>query len=153
MKKIATAVLVLVMLFALCGCNTSDMPFNGDITFHNISLTIPERFVRDTTESGEDFWIFENGGYKEYILLNRNDKTTDDVIGSFESYVAYMDENNIKSVRTTFMGQEATDTHYEMEGMDCHEMLFFYNDEFYSIALRGGSKESFDEILATVKVL
>jgi len=151
MKRIVSVALVLAMLLTVCGC--SNMPFNGDITFHEVALTVPDRFVRDSTESNEDFWIFERDGYEEYILLNRNDKTTDDILASLTNYVMYMEENGAVSERTTFMGNEAVHTTYYLEKLHCHEILFFYNESFYSIALRGGSPEDFDAILATVELL
>ena len=78
-KRIITATMILLFLLTfLSGCiGSSKMPFNGDITFHEITLTVPERFIRDSTESNDDLWVFEHDGYSEYILISRTDASSD----------------------------------------------------------------------------
>ena len=68
MKKVVSIFLVLIFVFSLTAC--SQMPFNGDIEFHDISLTIPERFIRDSTQSNDNLWVFECDNYSEYIINN-----------------------------------------------------------------------------------
>ena len=72
MKKFFVTILCIVLLITCAGCmfSTSDMPFNGDITFHEISMTSPTRFIRDSTQSTDALWIFERGNYSEYIILS-----------------------------------------------------------------------------------
>ena len=64
MKKYIALLLTVVLFAGLCGCaNRISMPFNGTVEFNRISLTVPTRFVRDSTQSNEDLWIFEHGNY------------------------------------------------------------------------------------------
>ena len=76
-KKIRAIILILFMLAICAGCARVNMPFNGDIQFHNISLTVPQRFIRDSTQSTNDLWVFEHSFYSECILISRKDVTGD----------------------------------------------------------------------------
>ena len=58
MKKLLIVIFTLSFLFSFSGCSGgTKMPFNGKIEFHEISLVVPERFVRDSTQSTEDLWL------------------------------------------------------------------------------------------------
>ena len=74
MKKYLCAGLVLTVLMLCSGCfRTYNMPFNGEIVFHDFSLTIPEDYIRDSTQSNDDLWSFEKGWYKKVIIIKRSD--------------------------------------------------------------------------------
>ena len=152
MKKTLLILLVLLTLVFCYGCAPGiDMPFNGDIEFHSITLTVPERFIRDSTQSNEDLWVFEHGNYSEYVLISRKD-ITGDTTASLESYVEYMKENHADSEIVTFMEGDAVHSVYYMDEVFCQEMLFPYEGSFYAIALRGGTESSFEELTATIKL-
>lgn len=73
-RKYLGVLLLIACMVLLSGFTAvSDMPFNGDIVFHEIALSIPESFIRDSTQSSEDVWIFEKGFYSKYIILSRSD--------------------------------------------------------------------------------
>jgi len=154
-KVIRTLVLtmLLVMILFLCGCmvhnSYSDMPFSGPIDFHEISLTIPEKYVRDSTQSTDDLWVFECGFYSEYILISRSDGGADTTT-SLAAYADYMKEQGVASEITTFLENEAVHSAYTQDEVFCQEMLFAYNGSFYAIALRGGDEETFQSLLETV---
>lgn len=143
-KRLASLLLVLVLL--LCGCG-SNMPFNGDVTFHELSVTVPSKFVRDSTQSNEDLWVFEHGGYKEYILLSRSGAADP------ESYCQTMLQRGAESALTTFRGKDAVQSAYTKDGEYCQELLLIHNGAAYAIALRGGTQEEFRALLDTVKVV
>ena len=89
-SKIFVLILMLILLGSLWGCRThSDMPYNDDITFHKMNVTIPQNFIRDSTQSNEDAWLFESGFYSKLIILSRND-TTGNTNASLANYVEYM---------------------------------------------------------------
>lgn len=64
-KKTLAFSLILLVLFVSSGCFGIQMPFNADIQFHDIALTVPERFIRDSSQSKEDLWVFEHDNYSE----------------------------------------------------------------------------------------
>ena len=153
MKRYITVVTVLILLISLVSCGSrSDMPYNGDITFHEIGIGIPQNFIRDSTQSTSDAWIFEKGFYKQMIIITRND-LGGEVGAVLDNYVAYMTEMGCDSSRTTFAELESVHTTYTKDGQFCQEMLFVYNNSTYAIALRGGTEEEFQALLDSVKFI
>ncbi len=150
MKKIMTFSLMIVFILSLCAC--SKMPFNGPIEFHEITLTVPERFVRDSTQSKEDLWVFEHGNYSEYIIISRKD-ITGEAQTALRDYVDYMKENGAESEMVSFLNDNAVHSTYYQEEEFCQELLFAHNNAFYAVALRGGDQKGFEEIVNTIGLL
>ena len=149
---ILSVLLVILVIALFLGCGSlSDMPYNGEASFHDVFIEIPEDYIRDSTQSTEDLWIFEHGGYKEYILLSRKDANADTSV-DLDSYLAYMKDRGAASERTKFIGIDSVFSAYMLDGVFCQEMLFIYKDSYYAIALRGGSEEEFNALLDTVKI-
>ena len=152
MKKLITLFLALSILFTLSGCGfMSDMPFNGDIEFHDLSLTIPESFIRDSTQSDDDLWLFEKGFYDQLIILSRQDLDGEEAV-TLEDYAAYLTEQGVDVNKTTFLQHDAVHSTYTREDQFCQEMLFVHNGSIYALALRGGTVEEFDAFLKTVSL-
>ena len=149
LKKLSSIFLILIMIFTFYGCNNSSMPFNGDIEFNEIALTIPEDFIRDSTQSSEDLWIFEQGGYEKYIIITRSD-ITGDTFESLENYIDYMKDNGADSSLTTFLDNDAVLSTYELDGLYCQEILFPHNESFYAVALRGSTADEFNTLTNTI---
>lgn len=150
MKKLISLFLVFILAFSLASC--SKMPFNGEIEFHSISLTIPERFIRDSTQSSDDLWIFEHNNYSEYIIISQKD-VTGDVKTSLDDYVTYMKENSAESELISFLDDTAVLSTYYMDHVFCQEILFAYQNSFYAVALRGGTESGFEEITDTIRLI
>ena len=151
MKRALALLLIpicIVTLFSGCSLGQSiKMPFNGEITFHGIQVEIPTDYVRDSTESNDDFWVFEHGGYKSYILLKYTQ--TDDPAGDVEAYAAAMEEE-AEIQRTELLGSEALILRYTVRDEATQEILFGYQDACYSIALRNGTPEEFQTLTTSV---
>ena len=152
-RLLFSAISLLLMVTILSGCiGSSKMPFNGDITFNEITLTIPERFIRDSTQSNDDLWVFEHDNYSEMILISRSE-IVGDVTLSLETYIDYMKEKDAESSMTTFLDKDAVFSSYYIDDVFCQEILFPHNDHFYAVALRGGTEEGFEEISKTVAII
>jgi len=148
--KLLIFMIVFAIIFSLTGCGARvDMPFNGEVVFHDISLTIPTDFIRDSTESTEDFWVFEKGFYDQIILLSRSNVLEDTSI-FLDSYVNTMEERGATAAQTTFLECSAVLSTYTLDGVYCQEMLFAYQGSYYAVALRGGNDKEFLELLNTV---
>ena len=147
MKKLC--ILFVVILLLLTGCNSS-MPFNGDIEFHSISLTVPKNYIRDSTQSSEDLWVFEHGNYSKYILITRNDANRD-AAQILEDYVELMKERETNSKIISFMNEDAVLSTYHQSGLYCQEIMFVHNGSTYAIALRGGTEAEFKAITDTIQ--
>lgn len=148
--RIAASALSLLLLLSaavvLSGCNTSRMPYNGKISFHDITAEIPSDFVRDSTKSNDDLWVFEKGGYREYILLSRSD-AAEDVIAQLDDYVELMRERGAESSRGEYLCTDAVLSKYYKEGEYCQEIAFHYNGSLYAFALRCGTDEEFQSLM------
>jgi len=149
-KKFVCIFLTVIFVFTLSAC--SQMPFNGDIEFHDISLTVPERFIRNSAQSNDDLWIFEHDNYSEYIIISRKD-ITGEVQSALSDYVDYMKENGAESKIVSFLNDNAVLSTYNIDDEFCQEILFAYNSSFYAVALRGGTKDGFEEITNTISII
>lgn len=150
MKRVFALLIVISTAFALYGCQPgTDMPYNGNVSFHAVMVSVPEDFIRDSTRSNSDLWRFEKGFYDQIIILSRND-IVGDVSASLDSYLAYMIEQGCESNRTTFMQLDAVHSTYTQNDQYCQEMLFAYHGSLYAIALRGGTEEDFQSLLDSV---
>ena len=162
MKRILLLILVFVLLLSLSACNLGidwpentsySMPVNGTITFHEMNITIPSDFIRDSTQSSDLFWVFEKGFYRQMILLDArlgNPESPMDVDVYFDSYIDYMIEQGCSSQRTTFQESEAVLSTYTKDGMFCQELMVAFNGSVYTVALRGGTEDDFQTLLETV---
>ena len=151
MKKLGL-LLAFLLLLTLCGCGkSSDMPFNGEISFHDITLTIPEKYIRDSTQSTEDSWLFERGWYSAQILLVRKDASADPE-AAMESYRQYLTEQGASSQKTTFLGRDALHSTADQSGKAWREIFFYHNGSSYAVALRGGTEEEYQALLKSVGI-
>lgn len=151
-RKILCLLLVaLLTIIILSSCNNTNMPFNGDITFHNISLTVDEKFIRDSTQSTDDLWFFEKGFYREYIILSRKDAGKN-IAESLSNYADYLIEQGVDAEIATFLNDDAVFSSYTQDGMYCQEVLFPHDGSFYAISLRGGTEEDFNTLITTVQI-
>ena len=150
MKKYVCIILAIIFVFSLSAC--SQMPFNGDIEFYDISLTIPERFIRDSTQSNDNLWVFESDNYSEYIIISRKD-VTGETQSALTDYAEYMKENGAESEIVSFLNDNAVLSTYYKDDEFCQEILFTYRNSFYAVALRGGSQNGFEEITDTISLI
>lgn len=149
---LAVIALLATSLLLLGSCtNRSSMPFNGEITFHDVSLTIPGGYIRDSTQSSADQWIFEKGFYSQYVILVRKD-LAGEAAGVLDSYAAYLTAQGVTSERTTFLDAPAVRSRQDQDGTLWQELLVAHGDSTYAIALRGGTEADFDEIIRSLKL-
>ncbi len=150
MKRLIATLLITALLLSCVGCfSGTNMPFNGDISFHDMTMTIPADFIRDSTQSDDNLWVFEKGRYTQMIILKRNDLTAEEN-DTLQGYADYMQEVGATTATVDFNGQKAVYTTYTKEEVFCQELLFVYSNSSYAIALRGGSEADFDSLLSSV---
>lgn len=154
-RSLRIALLSLLLLTSLAGCclpYQNDMPFNGDVTFHELHVTIPTSFIRDSTQSHDALWIFEHGNYAKLILLSRSEISEDEQ-RELQDYAELMQERGAAVQLTEFLGKGAVHSTYTLDGVFCQEMLFAHNGYFYAVALRGGTEQEFSDLLASVSLV
>lgn len=143
--------LICLMVIGAAGCFPRvRMPFNGNITFHEITAVIPSSFIRDSTQSNDELWVFEKGNYKQCIILSRK-PADEDVDTMLDNYVAYLiEEFGANAERGTYLYSEAVHSTLTRNGQFCQEILFVYHGYCYAVALRGGTEEEFQSLLNNV---
>lgn len=148
-------VLLLALLLAMLPCGAQaariDMPFNGEMAFHRLSLTVPENFIRDSARSTEDFWVFEKGWYSQYIMLSCSE-LSGDADAYLDGYMEYLHGQGADSFREDFLGLEAVRSSQTEGEQSWQELMFVHDGSVYAIALRGGTEETFSALLDTVAV-
>lgn len=150
-SRILFIILPLVLIICLAGCCTTyNMPFNGDMVFHDFSLTIPENFIRDSTQSNDDQWIFECGMYQQLIILKRTTATESAPEDLENLMLEYVTTGGIATSIEPY--ENAYRTQYNKDGVDCHEVLFIYGDSVYCFAMHGVTEEEFTDFLNTITV-
>ena len=143
----------LLTVTSLSGCgSSSSMPFNGDVTFHSISLHIDDRFIRDSTQSSDEVWIFERGYYKEYVILSKK-VAANDPADYLPDYAAYMEGQGAETEIKTYLDTDAVFSTDTKDEVFCQEVFFFHNGAYYAIALRGGTEEGFAELISSVSLI
>ena len=80
------------------------MPFNGEVTFHDMNVTIPSSFIRDTTQSSDDIWVFECNNYKSYIMLIHGALEMQGGMTSPEEYCESLQSTGAASEVTSYRG-------------------------------------------------
>ena len=144
-------VLLAVMLFCGAQASAGDMPFNGEMAFHKISLAVPESFIRDSTQSTDDFWVFEKGWYSQYIMLSCSALNSD--AGAYlDGYMKYLHAQGADSHREDFLGLEAVRSSQMDGGRNWQELMFVHDGSVYAVALQGGTEDAFSALLDTVAV-
>ena len=126
-KKHIISIIVCLLLTAaaiipLSGCQRINMPFNGKITFHDITAVIPKDFIRDSTSSNEDLWVFEKGMYSETIIISRQD-LQGDAIKVLDDYVELMLERGAESSRGKYLYTDAVMSKYIKDSEYCHSVI------------------------------
>ena len=148
-KPFIILISIILIIAAAAGCSKSEMPFNGKISFHDISLEIPDDYIRDSTQSSEDFWVFEKGNYKKYILISRmaNEGAGEKAL---DYYSDAMSQTGTDVSTGTLNGINCVFSEYTKDGEYCREVYFVYKDNNYAIALRGGNENDFTGLINTI---
>ena len=153
-KRILCCLLCLVLFAALAGCfkNEGSMPFNGDITFHQIQMTIPSEFIRVSTQSNDDVWLFEQGWYKKTIVVMRR-QVQEDPAAFVNAYAEGLQNQGIQSEVTTFSQMPAVMSSATREnGVFWQELSFILDGAFYAVALNGGTETEFQALVDTISI-
>ena len=112
------------------------MPFNGEVTFHDMNVTIPSSFIRDTTQSSDDIWVFECNNYKSYIMLIHGALEMQGGMTSPEEYCESLQSTGAASEVTSYRGYPCVyTTSVTNNGMYATEAVFFVGDTSYALTM------------------
>ncbi len=151
MKRTIALILTMLMLAGLTACQTTNEMPGTEITFGDLSLTIPGGFVRDSTQSSESALVFEKGYYKQMIIITASE-LKNEVNITLERYADSMKEVGATTEITTFCDCPAVQSSYMKDEVYCQEMLFIHGSVIYAVALRGGNDEAFASFLQSASL-
>ena len=139
MKTMGIWVLVVALaVILLVGCTgkSGKMPFNGEVTFHDMNVTIPSSFIRDSTQSKEDVWVFERDNYKSYIMLIHGALEMQGGMSTPEKYSESLRSTGATSEVKSFNGYPCVyTTSVANNGMYATETVFFVGDTSYALTM------------------
>ena len=69
-----------------------------------MNVTIPSSFIRDTTQSSDDIWVFECNNYKSYIMLIHGALEMQGGMTSPEEYCESLQATGATSEVTSYRG-------------------------------------------------
>ena len=155
MKKTAIFLLVLTLLFLFVACDahSDELQLGGTATFYDVEYRTPELYVFDSTQSKEDFVVYERGWHDKLLLMSRSDVTQDPARLHLEKYA-----NNMKKVGAEycefieFKGGEAVLAKYIADDKNCIEVYFIHGNSKYAIAMRGETEENFNTFINSVEL-
>ena len=149
MKKKITAIFAALVLFVLLlsGCGGTKMPFNGEVNFHGMQITIPDSFIRDSTQSTDDQWVFEHGGYRQYIVLMFHEEAAD-----LEQYRDSMLANGCDSAIEERYDGAIVSSWTDADGNFRQEILFLSGGHTYVVMLHNGDEEAFETLAASIRM-
>ena len=152
MKKFAIILSVLLMLMLFVSCGTQPViTLGGSTTFYDIEYAIPEYYIFDSTQSKENFALYESGWYEKLLLLSRSDVTYDPARKHLEKYANNMKEKGAEYCEfIDFKGVEAVKAKYTVEDKNCIEVYFILNGSKYAIAMRGETEDNFNIFIGGV---
>lgn len=158
MKKTVAFLIVLILLLSLCACvaptEYMEMELGGATTFYDVEYRIPTFYIYDSTQSKENFAVYESGWYSKLLLMSRGAVKKDPARLHLESYA-----EGVKKVGAhycefiEFKGVEAVLARYNVEDKPCTEVFFVYGNSTYAIALRGETEENFNIFIDAVKLI
>jgi hypothetical protein len=151
MRKLLSILITTILCAAVfCGCfPRSNMPFNGDVEFHGIVVTVPKSYVRDSTKSSDELWVFEQGNYDKYIMISCKAAKSEDAV---KSYASFIESQGGSSEDIKLADLDAVKLTYTQDNKDTRETVFVLNDSIYAIALRGGDDAEYQELLDSFKI-
>lgn len=147
MKKRISAVFAALVLLALLlsGCSGTKMPFNGEVNFHGMQITIPDSFIRDSTQSTDNQWVFEHGGYQQYIVLMFHEEAAD-----LEQYRDSMLANGCDSAIEEGCDGAVVSSWTEADGNFRQEKLLLRGGHTYVVMLHNGDEAAFKTLTLSI---
>ena len=152
MRKLLSILLTTILCaVAFCGClRRGNMPFNGDVEFHGIKVTIPVSYVRDSTQSSDELWVFEHGNYDKYIMISCKPAKSKDAV---KSYAGFIESQGGSAEDVQLADLDAVRLTYTQDNKETRETVFVMDDHIYAIALRGSDDAEYQELIDSFKVI
>ena len=136
---------LLLILTTCVGCNKyPNEPFNGEVEFGDITITIPDTYIRDTTVQGYKEGVakrWERDNYKSIVTISRHEKyeLTDETMQQIVyNQQTQMAVGTVQAEKITFFDKVALQTTFEIEDEQEMKYLIFSDNEYtYEFSVQG----------------
>lgn len=123
-----------------------NMPLTGSVKFWDINLDLPKEYVRDSTCSTIDEFIYESGNYKKYIVLTYAYSGYD-----MEDYYDLMSDRGCDvEYRDILSSKSVVSRWYDDEDKYRQEVYMKVKGGTYAIMLCGGDEEEFEALIEEI---
>lgn len=145
MKKLIIPIIIIITLMACTSCvdKYPNEPFNGEVEFSELTLTIPDDYVRDTTVQGYDEGVakrWEKDNYKSIVTISKHEKydLTPEVIEQLTyNQQTQMATGEVQSSTIDFLDNIALENTFEVDNGEMKYLIFSTDNYTYEFSVQG----------------
>lgn len=157
MKKLIVPIIIILSLtLIICtGCNNE--PFNGEVEFNELSLTIPDTFVRDTTVDGYKQGVakrWEKDDYKSIVTISKHEKyeLTEETISNITTnQQLQMALDTVQAEQIEFLGNPALESSFKVTDGEMKYLVFSTDNYTYEFSVQGDISD-YEQIRDSIKL-
>jgi len=145
MKKLIIPIIIIITLMVCTSCvdKYPNEPFNGEVEFSELTLTIPDDYVRDTTVQGYDEGVakrWEKDNYNSIVTISKHEKY--DLTPEAIEQLTYNQEtqlalNGVQSEEIELFGNVALENTFDVDGGSMKYLIFSTDNYTYEFSVQG----------------
>lgn len=145
MKKLIIPIIIIITLMACTSCvdKYPNEPFNGEVEFSELTLTIPDDYVRDTTVQGYDEGVakrWEKDNYKSIVTISKHEKydlTPEAIEQLTYNQQTQMATGEVQSSTIYFLDNIALENTFEVDNGEMKYLIFSTDNYIYEFSVQG----------------
>lgn len=154
-KSILTIVVALLTCILITSCGMSKeeyeeslekYPNSGEIEFGDITLTIPDGYIRDTTMKGTEEGVarrWEQGNYKKIVTISIHEQydINEETLAQIKSNQEGFSTGDVSAQLVEFNGAKAIESHIPVEDDEMVYLIFNAEGLTYEFSVQGDTSE------------
>lgn len=149
MKKLIIPIIIIITLMACTSCvdKYPNEPFNGEVEFSELTLTIPDDYVRDTTVQGYDEGVakrWEKDNYKSIVTISKHEKydlTPEAIEQLTYNQQTQMATGEVQSSTIDFLDNIALENTFEVDNGEMKYLIFSTDNYIYEFSVQGDTSD------------
>ena len=149
MKKLIIIIIIIITLMACTSCvdKYPNEPFNGKVEFSELTLTIPDDYVRDTTVQGYDEGVakrWEKDNYKSIVTISKHEKydlTPEAIEQLTYNQQTQMATGEVQSSTIDFLDNIALENTFEVDNGEMKYLIFSTDNYIYEFSVQGDTSD------------
>lgn len=159
MKKLIIPIIIIITLMVCTSCADKypNEPFNGEVEFSELTLTIPDDYVRDTTVQGYDEGVtkrWEKDNYKSIVTISKHEKydLTPEVMEQLTyNQQTQMATGEVQSSTIYFLDNIALENTFEVDNGEMKYLIFSTDNYIYEFSVQGDISD-YEQIKNSIKL-